>query len=397
MTTASTDVASPLYPAWLIDHVQPQCDFIAGLRPFPFDQPPDIRGYLSLHQNDYLRLSNRPEVIHQRAQANGALRIESFSSSVFGGASAEHDQFVALLKRSLRAGDVVLTTAGWTANVGLLEAIARPEMPVYLDAEAHASIDDGIRLAHAAHVFVRHNDPDHLDKRIGVFGPGVICIDALYSTDGSIPDLPRYLEIAERRDCVLVLDEAHSFGILGADGGGLAVAAGVAERVHFRTVSLSKALGGHGGLVAGSGPMIRALKTRMRSVVFSSATSAVLAAGHCAALELVIRERDRSDHCLQMGRRLAAHLEEAGLDTRGSASHIVSVFFESEEAACQLYGRLRDRKILTSVFVYPAVAQGSALVRFSVYADLTAADIDYVARCTIEAVNDLCAIRKTAR
>jgi CAI-1 autoinducer synthase len=397
MAGSVSSLSIPAYPTWLLDHVQPHREYIESLQPFPFDQPADIRGYLSLHQNDYLRLSNRPEVIRERAKANGAVRIESFSSSVFGGASDEHDQFVALLKESLRAGDVALTTAGWTANVGLIEAIAKPETPVYLDSEAHASLDDGIRLAHASAVIIRHNDPDHLDKRAGIFGPGVICIDALYSTNGSVPDLARYVEIAERRDCVLVLDEAHSFGMFGDGGGGLAVVRGLEDRVHFRTVSLSKALGGHGGLVAGSESMIRALKMRMRSLVFSSATSAVLAAGHRAALEVVIRERDRAAHCLEMGRRLARHFEEAGFDTRKSASHIVSVFFDNDDDACRLYGRLRDDKILTSVFVYPAVARGSSLVRFSVYADLNADEIDHVAQSTIRAVEGLSVVRTVRR
>jgi CAI-1 autoinducer synthase len=381
----------------LLDHVRPHCEYIERLHPFPFDQPSDIRGYLSLHQNDYLRLSNRQEVIDERARANSETRVESFSSSVFGGASTVQDEFVELLKRSLGGGDVVLTTAGWTANVGLIEAIAKPETPVYLDTEAHASLDDGIRMAHAAHVMIRHNDPDHLEKRVGIFGPGIICIDALYSTNGSVPKLERYVDIAERHDCVLVLDEAHSFGIFGQDGGGLAVALGLAHRVHFRTVSLSKALGGHGGFVAGSEAMVRALKTRMRSVVFSSATSTVLAAGHRAALQIVMRERQRSEHCLRMGRRLGENFEAAGLDTRGSASHIVAVFLESEEDACRLYGRLRDERILTSVFVYPAVAHGTALVRFSVYADLEPKDIDHVAECTVRALDGLRVVRKAVR
>ncbi len=375
----------PRYPDWLIEHVREHRDFIDGLNPFPFAQPADITPYLSLHQNDYLRLANHPEVIAAREQANSRQRIESFSSSVFGGASREHDEFIDLLRQSLQAGEVILTTAGWTANVGLIEAIAKPEMPVYMDVEAHASLGDGIRQSRGRKVIVRHNDPDNLEKRVSIHGPGIVCIDALYSTDGTMPDLERYVDICERYDCTLILDEAHSFGMFGERGGGLAVKLGLADRVHFRTVSLSKALGGHGGLVAGGADLMRSLNTCMRPVVFSSATSAVLAAGHKAALEIVIREPERAAHCLRMADRLRSRLHEHGIDTAGSSSQIISIYFKDEEA-CTFYAELRRRGILSSVFVYPAVPRGMSLVRFSVYSELSDEDVHYVANCAVEAL-----------
>ncbi|MBJ6762565.1 aminotransferase class I/II-fold pyridoxal phosphate-dependent enzyme [Myxococcaceae bacterium JPH2] len=382
MSSSAAVYGQPTYPSWIANRVRLQREFIDNLRPFPFDQPADIRGFYSLHQNDYLRLSNHPEVVHARAEANLRPRIESFSSSVFGGVSSEHDRFVELLKESLQANDVILTTAGWTANAGLLEAICGEETPVYIDVEAHASMVDGIRFSQAKKVIVRHNDCDHLEKRIKIHGPGVICIDALYSTDGSLPDLPRYIDICERHDCILVLDEAHSFGMFGAKGGGLAVKLGLAHRVHFRTVSLSKALGGHGGLVAGSADMLRSLRSHMRPVLFSSSTSAILAAGHAAALEVLMREPERAAHCLEMAARFVRALEGAGVDTRASRSQIVSLFFKDEQA-CQLYGELRERRILSSVFVYPAIPRGISMLRFSVYSELKPDDIDYIADCTL--------------
>ena len=376
---------TPRYPDWLSDHLAEHRRFIDNLRPFPFDQPSDITPYLSLHQNDYLRLANHPEVVRARHEANARPRIESFSSSVFGGASEEHERFIALLCQSTQAGDVVLTTAGWTANVGLIEAVAPPDLPVYIDADAHASMSDGIRLSRGRRVIVRHNDPDHLEKRVGIHGPGLVCIDALYSTDGVLADLARYVEICERHDCTLILDEAHSFGMFGENGGGLAVALGLADRVHFRTVSLSKALGGHGGFVAGSKEMIRSLCTCARPVLFSSATSAVLAAGHAQALQILMREPERARHCLAMAELLRTRLNQDGIGTAGSASQIISLFFRDEQA-CAFYDAMREHRILTSVFVFPAIPKGVSLARFSVYADLTEHDIHFIADCTIKVI-----------
>lgn len=386
--TAELNACEPSYPAWLIDHVREHKDFIEQLSPFPFAQPSNITNYLSLHQNDYLRLANHPEVVESRRLANQQKRIESFSSPVFGGVSQEHVEFTNLLRLSLQSGDIILTTAGWTANVGLIEAITGSDMPVYIDAEAHASMVDGIRFALARKLLIKHNDPDHLEQRVKIHGPGVVCIDALYSTDGSLPDLEHYIDICERYDCLLVLDEAHSFGMCGVNGGGLAVNLGLAHRVHFRTISLSKALGGHGGAVAAGRDMTRSICSRMRSVLFSSATSAILAAGHHTALKIVIREPERAAHCLAMAELLRARLQEEGVDTGQSASQIISIYF-SEQNACRFYAELREQGVLTSVFVYPAVPKGISLARFSVYSDLTSDDINYVADCSIAALKKM--------
>jgi len=380
--------AGPRYPLWLERSIAPYTEFIDQLDPYPFDQPSDITPFLSYHQNDYLRLANHPEVVQARSAANSRQRIESFSSSVFGGESDEHRYFCALMCEALQAGAVVLTTAGWTANVGLLEAIAPPDCPVYMDADAHASLGDGIRLSAGRRVSVKHNDPANLERRVSVHGPGVVCIDALYSTDGVIPDLEWYVDICERHDCVLVLDEAHSFGMFGEKGGGLAVKRGLADRVHFRTISLSKALGGHGGAIAGAKGMIRGVCSRMRSVLFSSATSAILAAGHAKALEIVMRDPGRAESCLAMAELLRRRLNQGGIDTAGSASQIISVFFKGEDA-CRFYGGLRDRGILTSVFLFPAVPRGMSLVRFSVYAEITERDVHYTADAALEVMRSI--------
>lgn len=390
--TRPLNACDPDYPDWLLEHMREQQEYIGSLEPFPFDQPSDITGYYSLHQNDYLRLSHHPDVVRARSEANSRERIESFSSSVFGGSASEHQAFVELLRESMRAGEVIVTTAGWTANVGLIEAIVMPEMPVYIDSDAHASLVDGIRFSAGRRLMVRHNDPGHMEERVRIHGAGVIIVDALYSTDGTLSDIPRYLEIAERHNCVLVVDEAHSFGMFGHKGGGLAVQHGLAERVHFRTISLSKALGGHGGAVACGRDIGFGLCARMRSVLFSSSTSALLAAGHAKALDIVMSDPSRAARCLEMAALLRDLLEENGICTMGSKSQIISIGFKGD-GACRLYGELRKRRILSSVFVYPAVPKGNSLVRFSVYAGLSESDIREIAVAVVESMATITSAR----
>jgi CAI-1 autoinducer synthase len=365
--------AEPAYPSWLREHCREQREFIERLSPYPFDQPADRSRYLALDRNDYLRLGTHPAVVRARREADQ----ES--------GSGEHALLVRLLRESFQAPGVVLTASGWTANVGLLEAISGPGSLVYLDAGAHGSLADGARLAHARVITARHNDPDDLERLVAANGAGIVCIDAVNSVDGTRADLPAYVEICEQYDCALVVDEAHSFGMLGC-GGGLAVELGCAQRVHYRTTSFAKALGGHGGAIVSGAAAARDLLTRVRPVLFSSATSAVLAAGNRRALELAIEEPWRAAHCLALAGRLRARLRALGVEPTPSTSQIVSLYRPNEDA-CTLYGQLRQRRILSSVFVYPLMPKGVSLVRLSVHTYLTEGDVDRVADAVAAAID----------
>ncbi len=380
--------ASLNIPSWYLEYMQPATEYISRLNPFPFDQPADISNFISLHQNDYLRLGNHPEVIAARAEANTNNHNEAFLSTAYGGGSGACETFRSKIAQVMDAQDAMLTTSGWAANVGIMEAITPLFKPIYIDKHAHASLYDGIKLSLGKLVVVNHNDTDHLVERIKVNGPGIVVIDAVYSTDGSIGNIEQYVEICAQYDCVLVLDEAHSFGIYG-NGGGLAVECGMQHRVHFRTVSLNKALGGHGGLIAGDAQMMQLVRTRCRSVIFSSATSSVSAAGHAAALDIITREPQRAQRCLRNAEILRERLADAGVDTGDSQSQIVSIMFDSEQAACEFYGRLRDAKILTSVFLYPAIPLGQGLVRFSVHSEFSNREIDQTVASVLQVLNEM--------
>ncbi|MDE0839028.1 MAG: aminotransferase class I/II-fold pyridoxal phosphate-dependent enzyme [Kiritimatiellae bacterium] len=370
-------------PEWYLKHMKPAVDYAASLVPNPFSQPGDLSGYVALHQNDYLRLGNHPKVVKARGRANSRKREEAFMSSVYGGGSDECEVFRQCIVAAMDAEDAMLTTSGWAANVGLLEAITPLFQPIYIDNHAHASLYDGVKLSLGKKVVVKHNDVDDLARRIDKNGPGVVVIDAVYSTDGSIGDVEAYLDICEANQCLLVLDEAHSFGLFG-NGGGLAVELGLADRVHFRTVSLNKALGGHGGLIAGNAELMKMVRARCRSVIFSSATSSVSAAGHLAALHIIVKETARAKRCMRKAELLRRELAEIGVDTGDSQCQIVSIMFDGEDAACRFYAGLRERKILTSVFVAPAIPLGKGLVRFSVHSELTDAEVDHVVASTEE-------------
>lgn len=373
-------------PDWVTSAMTEYMKRFRAYEPFPFEQPSDTYNYLSLHQNDYLRLSGHPEVTRAKNLANDQTAGGTMASSTFGGDAGEHTRFKETLKSSLNCGDILLTTAGWTANVGLVESVCKPETPVYIDYQAHASLWDGARMAGAKIVPVRHNDPDHLEQRVKRFGPGLVCIDAFYSTDGSIPDLLRYVEICENSNCLFILDEAHSFGMIGRKAGGLAVELGLEDRIPIRTVSMSKAIGGNGGFIAASEEFIWFLKHKARSVIFSSSTSPAASAGGNAAMSVLLREPHRAKRCLDMGAKLRSLLLERGIDPGWSRSQIVSLYFDQDGLAANFYGLMRRQKILVSVFTAPAVPRDTSLARFSIHCDTREEDMVRVADATAESI-----------
>jgi CAI-1 autoinducer synthase len=378
-------------PDWFDEVKEPALTRLRRFETFPFDQPADTEGYLTCHHNDYLRLSAHPEVVSAMNEANEKTGSGARSAIMFSGDYDYHNKFRAKIAEiaQLANGECVLpTTSGWNANVGVMETLAKPGMPVYLDIYAHASLWDGARLSPGKLIPVRHNRPELMRKYIRRYGAGIIVIDAFYSTHGSVAPLEQYVELAEDTNSLLVVDEAHSFGMIGENGGGLALERGVADRIPIRTISLSKALGGNGGLVLTDQETVYWLTYRMRSIIFSSIPSPASSAGNLAALNIMLLEPERAERTQENAAYLRKIFNENGVDTGPSACQIVSLFFQGEEPAATLFGELKKKGILFSVFVAPAVQKNCSLARFSIYTHLTKADIEFIAESTIQVLHD---------
>ena len=380
-----------MVPGWLTRDVDRVDEILAESKPYPFRHPDNLEDYVCLHQNDYLRLGERPEVRAAKTEAILKEGNSFLASTIFAGSSAgdEHQAFRVLLSSAMQAEDVLLLSSGWTANVGLVEAIARPGVPIYLDQKVHASLWDGARLSAGRPIMLRHNDPNFLEARIRRDGPGIVCIDSFYSTTGAVCDLAAYVEICEKTGSVLILDEAHSLAMVGPGAGGLAVQLGLAERVHFRTASFSKALGGHGGCIATTRHLAWFLTHRAHSVIFSSAVLPCDSAAHRTALAIARAEPRLAGNCLEMGRLLRSDLRAVGVDVGDSACQIVSVQFPDCPTTCKAYGMLRDRGILGAVFMPPATPAGTGLIRFSLHANLAESDMTRTAAAVGEVMQAL--------
>src|SRR6478736_2965675 len=244
-----------------------------------------------LDGNDYLGITGHPTVV--QAQLDALRRGQEFviQSGVFQAEGGPASQFEKCLAAWLGKEDGLLCQSGYTANLGLLQVIADPQTPVYLDSLAHMSLWEGVRAAQApAHAF-RHNDPEHLARLAQRHGPGLVIVDSVYSTTGAVCPLERMVEVAEAQGCMILVDESHSLGTHGPEGRGLCAELGLTHRVHFITASLAKAFAARAGVFTVPEELRAFMVAHSYPGIFSSCLLPHEIAGLAATLD-VIRASD---------------------------------------------------------------------------------------------------------
>ena len=337
-----------------------------------------------LTSNDYLSLARHPEIVEaqRRSLRDEGHGIPRSSVFVFGEAPLR------CLEREIAAAtqseDALVTQSGWCANTGLLQSIASPETPVYIDMFAHMSLWEGVKSAGATARPFRHNSVESLRKLTAKHGPGVVVVDSLYSTNGDVCPLPEIVEAGREAGCVIVVDEAHSLGVFGNQGEGMVAELGLAEQVHFRTASLSKAYAARGGLILCSARHAEYLRYQSLPAIFSSGLLAHEIAGLRATVGVIARERYRREKVLRNAVALRTRLSALGYDIGQDSTQIIALVAGAEHLTIQLRDALEARGVFGSVFCDPATPRNRSLVRFTLNADLTAEDIERIARVCAE-------------
>ncbi|RDV00826.1 alpha-hydroxyketone-type quorum-sensing autoinducer synthase [Trinickia dinghuensis] len=326
---------------------------------------------LHLSSNDYLSISKHPDILRAmsdsiQSEGNGLLMSGIFLHGD-NPLLALEDRFA----RFMRSEASILCQSGYAANTGLIQSIATPETPVYVDMMAHMSLWEGIRAAGAKAIAFSHNDAEHLGRQIRRNGPGVVIVDSVYSTNGSMCPLTAVVETGVEHGCVLVVDESHSLGTHGPGGAGLVVALGLADRVHFRTASLAKAFAARAGVISCSARFQEYFKFESRPAIFSSTLLPHEIAGLDATISVIERESWRRVKVESNAQYLRAQLTGLGYNLNGSASQIIALESGTEQRTILLRDALESRGIFGSVFCAPATAQNRALMRLSVHASLT--------------------------
>ena len=331
---------------------------------------------LFLNSNDYLGLLGERALVRAQARALLERKDELLMSAVFQHGDTLQHRVEHRLATMMRAEAGLIAQSGWAANVGLVQSIAGPGVPVYIDLHAHASLWEGITAAGAEPVPFLHNDADHLDQLIARRGPGVVLVDSVYSTTGSVAPLEAFAGIAESRGAVLVVDESHAFGTHGRGGAGLVAQLGLEPRVHFRTASLAKAFAGRAGFVACSARFKEFLAMEARPAIFSSGLLRHEVAWFAAAADFITRAEDRRERLRGITRSVRAAIAALGYPIQDGTEQIIALEAGTEPQVKILRDALQSRGIFGAVFCAPATPKNRALMRLTLHAKLRAADME---------------------
>ena len=338
---------------------------------------------IELWSNDYLSLSRHPAIVRAHVDALEGGENDLYMSAAYLNEESTQRRLEKQMAGYLGAEATVLCQSGWCANVGLVQALADKTTPVYLDMYAHASLWDGVRAAQAPTHAFRHNRVEHLARLITQHGPGLIIVDAIYSSTGTICPLREIAELGERTGCILLVDESHSIGVYGANGEGLVPLLGLTDKVHYRTFSLSKAFVTRAGMVAGPQRVMEYFPYEARPAIFSSAVLPHEVAGLSATLQVVQEEDWRRQQLWYNAHYLRRRLSDLGYAVDNSTSQVISLTVGKEEDTIRFRDALEAQGVFGAVFCAPATPRNHSLIRLSVNAGLNEDHLDQVIQaCT---------------
>jgi glycine C-acetyltransferase len=339
------------------------------------------REVLNFCANNYLGLANHPAIVE--AAHEGLRRFGYGMASVrfICGTQTLHKQLESSIARFLGKDDAILYSSCWDANGGLFETLLGDEDAVLSDELNHASIIDGIRLCKAKRIRYRHGDMSDLEQGLRDSAKcrlRLIVTDGVFSMDGALAKLPDICDLADRYDAIVVVDDSHATGILGANGRGTAEHLGVQDRVDIITSTLGKTLGGaSGGFTCGRAEVIEMLRQRSRTYLFSNALPPPIVMAALKALELVSQSSALRDRLHANARRMRTGLEAAGFQLKPGQHPILPVMLGDAALATRMADALLTRGIYVIGFSYPVVPQGQARIRIQMSAAHTPEQIDH--------------------
>jgi len=337
---------------------------------------PDL-GAIMLQSNDYLNISSHPFIREAQLEVLQKAGNEPVMSAVFLHEGSDKYFFEQAMAEFTGYESSILCQSGWAANVGLMQVIADQSTPVYIDFFTHMSLWEGVKISGASPYAFRHNDPVHLERLIKEHGQGIVLFDSLYSTNGDIAPLIDIIEIANRYDCVSVVDESHSIGTYGPHGAGLVASLGLSEKVHFITASLAKAFAGRAGIIICSKNFAKYYPYMAFPAIFSSALLHYEISGLQATLDVIKKDDFRREKLHENAEYFREGLRNLGYNI-SSQSQIVSIEGGLESDTELLRDALEKRGVFGSVFMAPATPKTRSLMRFSVHSGLEKSELQYV-------------------
>lgn len=337
--------------------------------------------FLNFSTYDYLGLNGHPEIIAAALEAMKRFGTSAGASRLVAGERPQHRQFEKALAKFYGVDNALIFVSGHATNVSTIQTLLGNRDVIYHDSLAHNSIVMGAMMSGAARYSYAHNDCEALERLLrqtrGKYERAIIATEGIFSMDGDIVNLPELIALKREYTCFLMVDEAHSLGVLGQTGRGVSEHFGVNPLdVDIWMGTLSKTLCGCGGFIAGCAELIDLLKYTSSGFVYSVGMPPPMAAASCKALELLLREPERTARLQAISRFFLAEAKARGLNTGYAQGYaVVPVIVGNSLVAGVLASTLFKRRINAMPIIYPVVEEGMARLRFFLSSEHTEEDI----------------------
>lgn len=336
-----------------------------------------------LSSNDYLGFNHHPKVIEAGQQALKTWGSSSTGSRIANGSRSYHRRLEEKLADFLGKEDCQIHAAGYLSCMSAIQSFVQRGDLIVADKNIHSALWAGIANTLGRVEKFSHNNPKALADTLAYEDPGsakCLIFEGVYSMEGHLAPGREFMELASQHNCFSIMDDAHGFGVLGAQGRGTANHLGISDEVDIICGSLSKSLASTGGFVAGDRCLIEYLRSHSKQTIFSAAISPAQAACAEAALELLQSEPEHLERLWANTARYNALLKDLGLDTWGSVTPAVPIIIGDKVKAYRFWQELIKEGIFTTVSLPPAVPPKKELIRTAISARHSDEDFDHIAR-----------------
>ena len=338
------------------------------------------KNVLNFCANNYLGLSSHPKTIEAAHKAIDSRGYGLSSVRFICGTQDIHKELEQKLSAFLGTEDTILYCAAFDANGGVFEPLLNEQDAIISDELNHASIIDGVRLCKAERHRYKHNNMQELEEKLMATQhcrSRMIATDSVFSMDGTVAQLDKIVELAEKYNAIVMIDECHSSGFMGKTGRGVHEHCGVMGKIDIITGTLGKALGGaNGGFTSGSKAVIDMLRQKSRPYLFSNTLAPSIVGASIAILDMLSETTDLRDKLEQNTLYFREQITNAGFDIKPGIHPIVPIMLYDAPLAQKMAARMLEEGVYVVGFFYPVVAKGNARIRVQISAGHEREDLD---------------------
>ena len=385
----------------------PQKAKAAGIYPYfreiESDQDTEVfisgKKVLMFGSNAYLGLTNHPKVKEAAIEATKKYGTGCAGSRFLNGTLDIHVQLEKRLAEFIGKEDAMTFSTGFQVNEGVLSCMTGREDYIIWDELNHASIIEGIRLSFSTKLKYKHNDMESLEKQLQKCESDkikLIVTDGVFSMEGDIANLPEINRLAKKYNANIMVDEAHSLGVLGRQGRGVCDHFNVLPDVDLIMGTFSKSFASIGGFIASSEPVINFLRHNSRTYTFSASSTPAATAAASAALDIMINEPERIEHLWRLTNYALQGFRDMGCEIGHTSTPIIPLFIRDDAKTFKVTQKLFEEGIFVNPVVSPGVAPSDSLIRFSLMATHTFEQLDYAMNKIEKCMQEVDALRKVS-